>query len=272
MNEWRGLRTTSARVRTYLRAAPGTLIYLFTLFVTQLTLGTVDDRLGQRLLLSESTNLHNMARVPLQVLIGSAFWFDTDTTLTTVTFVLLLLVLAPVERWLGTGRWLLAVASGHVGATLITLVATVYAVRHGLLAAGPASLTRAMDVGVSYVLLTAVGVFCYRLPRVSLRLAWALALVGSLGTVLWLGHGVADLGHLCAFLIGLGCYPLVAIRRRGRARATASDESEPSDGPEPTSAPAATPITVAAGNGSPRQLAVPAVPAAQPTSEPPPHT
>lgn len=216
MSQWRGLCTASTRAWSYLRAAPGTLIYLFTLFVTQLTLGTVDDRLGQRLLVSESTNLHNMTRVPLQVLIGSAFWIDTNTLLTGATFVLILLVLASVERWLGTGRWLLTLAVGHVGATLVTLVATVYLLRHDLLAASPASVTRATDVGVSYLLLAAVGVACYRLPRVSFRVAWAVVLAGGLGAVLWIGHGVTDLGHLSAFLIGLGCYPVVVFRPRRR--------------------------------------------------------
>jgi hypothetical protein len=212
MSGWRWPRRAWVRARAYPRTAPGTLIYLFTLLITQLTLGTVDDRLGQRLLLSESTNLHNMARVPLQVLIGSAFWFDTDTTMSTVTFVVLLLVLAPVERWLGTGRWLLTVVAGHVGATLITLMATAYVVRHGLLAATAAHAT---DVGVSYVVLAALGVFTYRLPRSSYRVAWALVAAGGLGAGLWSTHGVPDLGHLSAFLIGLACYPVATFRRRG---------------------------------------------------------
>ncbi|MBO0876673.1 MAG: hypothetical protein J2P19_25125, partial [Pseudonocardia sp.] len=46
--------------------------------------------------------------------------------------------------------------------------------------------------------------------------AWAVVLAGGLGAVLWIGHGVTDLGHLSAFLIGLGCYPVVVFRPRRR--------------------------------------------------------
>jgi hypothetical protein len=196
----------SARLGAYLRAAPATLIYLFTLLVTQLTLSTVDNHLGQRLLISESTNLANMARVPLQVLIGSAFWLDTSPVVTYVALATLLIVMAALERWLGTGRWLVTVLTGHVGATLLTLVVTTCLLRRGLLSPAVA---HASDVGVSYALLAALGMLVHRLPRLRYRLGVALLAGVGLGVVLVLDQEIADLGHLLSFLIGVGLFPLV---------------------------------------------------------------
>jgi hypothetical protein len=200
------LNRASALLGAYLRAAPATLIYLFTLLVTQLTLSTVDDHLGQKLLISESTNLANMARVPLQVLIGSAFWLDTRPIVTYVALATLLIVMASLERWLGTGRWLVTVLTGHVGATLLTLVVTTCLLRHGLLSPAVA---HASDVGVSYALLTALGMLVHRLPRLRYRLGLALLAGAGLGVVLVLDQEIADLGHLLSFLIGVGLFPLV---------------------------------------------------------------
>lgn len=201
----------STRPWTYVRTAPGTLIYLFTLLVTQLTLSTVDDHLGQRLLISESTNLANMARVPVQVLIGSAFWLDTSPAVTYCALAALLLVMVPLEHWLGTGRWLAAVLTGHVGATLLTLVATTCLLRHGLLSPAVA---HAADVGLSYALLTALGLLVHRLPRPGHRVAATLLGAAGLGLVLVLDQEIADLGHLLSFLIGFGLFPLVPRVRR----------------------------------------------------------
>jgi hypothetical protein len=210
----------------YLRAAPATLIYLFTLLVTQLTLSTVDDHLGQKLLISESTNLANMARVPLQVLIGSAFWLDSSPVVTYVALATLLIVMAALEHWLGTGRWLVTVLTGHLGATLLTLVVTTCLLRRGLLSPAVA---HASDVGASYALLTALGLLVHRLPRLRHRLGLAVAAAVGLGVVLVADQEIADLGHLLSFLIGFGLFPLVprAVRAAGVAAGVAVEPVTP---------------------------------------------
>lgn len=219
--------TGLGRVAGFGRRAPGTLIYLFTLLITQLTLNTVDERLGRRLLLSESTNLHNMARSPVQVLIGSAFWTDTRPWLTYLSFAALIGVMVPVEQWLGTGRWLLAFACGHIGATLATLAATGYALRVGLLRP---TVVNIPDVGVSYGLFAAAGILTYRLSRTPLRLTWLALFLTGLATALAINHQIADLGHTCAFLIGLalwplarGCTPGIAVGGQFHLDATVAD-------------------------------------------------
>jgi len=225
-----------AQAWAYLRAAPGTLIYLFTLQVTELTLDTLDDHLGQRLLISESTNLVNMARVPVQVLIGSAFWIDSSTLVSCGALAALLVVLVPLERWLGTGRWLAALATGHIGATLLTLVATTCLLRHGLLSP---TVAHAADVGVSYALLAGLGLLLHRLPRRRYRLALAVLVAAALAVVLVRDQEIADLGHLLSFLIGFGLVPLVPRGHRAPA-------SVPVAAPAPAASPATVPANPAA--------------------------
>lgn len=205
----RGLRTELTRIAGLPRAAPGTLVYLVTLLVTQLTLNTVDERIGRRLLLSESTNLHNMEHAPVQVLLGSAFWIDTSPLVTYLSFVALLLVMVPAERWLGTGRWLVTFVCGHVGATLVTLLVTGYLLGHGLLRPSIANIS---DVGVSYALFASAGILTYRFPRRAARYGWLAVFVVGLAAALVIGHQIADLGHVCAFGIGLALKVLTRNR------------------------------------------------------------
>jgi hypothetical protein len=225
----------------YLRAAPATLIYLFTLLVTQLTLSTVDDHLGQKLLISESTNLANMARVPLQVLIGSAFWLDSSPVVTYVALATLLIVMAALEHWLGTGRWLVTVLTGHLGATLLTLVVTTCLLRRGLLSPAVA---HASDVGASYALLTALGLLVHRLPRLRHRLGLAVAAAVGLGVVLVADQEIADLGHLLSFLIGVGLFPLVPRAVRAARVAVDPAAAQPANAAPAAPAPVApAPVT-----------------------------
>jgi hypothetical protein len=249
-----------AQVWGYLRTAPGTLIYLFTLQVTQLTLDTVDDHLGQRLLISESTNLFNMARVPVQVLIGSAFWIDSSTLVSCGALAALLAVLVPLERWLGTGRWLVALATGHIGATLLTLVVTTCLLRHGLLSPAVA---HAADVGVSYALLAGFGLLVHRLPRRRYRLVVAVLATVVLAVVLVKDQEIADLGHLLGFLIGFGLFPLVPRGDRAAAVAAPAPAATPAAVPLPRTAgvpsPAGAPSPAAVRRSAARQLAGPAL-------------
>jgi hypothetical protein len=199
------------RVWTQLHRSPATLIYLFTLLVTQLTLSTVDDRLGERLLISESTNLVNMARVPLQVLIGSAFWIDAGSFWTSAALIAVVVVLGPVERWLGSARWMAVALVGHVGATLLTVAAALALLR--LHRIGPA-VAHASDVGVSYAVMAGVGVLLHRIARPGRRVGVALAALALLALPLVFDHQVSDLGHPLALLLGFALYLLVPAMRR----------------------------------------------------------
>lgn len=214
---WPQRRWVWVAVRSYLAGAPGTLIYLFTLSVTWWTLRGADPKLSHHLITSASTNLHNLARNPVQVLIISAFW-ESGSQFPWQLILGFLLIMVAVERWVGTRAWLITFAAGHIGATLITAVGLAYAVRHGLL---PAKIAGTSDVGTSYGFYAVAALLTYRFtPR------WQLAAAGSLIAYLtisaWHGRTFTDYGHLAALSIGFAAYPVRhtlvrwARRRSGR--------------------------------------------------------
>lgn len=218
---WRGSpRREWTRLRTYLSGAPGTLVFLFTLTVTWWTLQGVDHRTLHRLIVSASTNLHNMSDQPIRVLVASAFWSDS-TDFPWLVFVEFLVVMVAAERWLGTGRWVLVFAAGHVGATIVTVTGIAWALHHGLL---PTKIAGTVDVGASYGFWAVAAVLSYRIPP-RWRLWWIATIAAFLGYEAWTEQTFTDYGHLTAMLIGLGMYPITkrpnAIRqawaRRNRA-------------------------------------------------------
>jgi hypothetical protein len=193
----------------YLAAAPGTHILLLILAVTTLVLRGVDAPTTTRILRHQSTNLLQMSRDAPRVLVLSAFLLDNGRLL--VEAIQFSLVLAPVERWTGTYRWLATFAAGHVGATLATTVGIWLQVREG---AGR-SLIYPIDVGASYGVAAAAGVLAYRFRR-PWALAWLAAMAVYLGVPLLTSGTFTAWGHLVAFVIGLAVGPLVRPDRRHR--------------------------------------------------------
>lgn len=197
---WRG----SERISRALRAvrdlpagAPASCAYAFTLFITWWTLRGISDFAGHRLILSLSTNLHNMRREPVQVLVASAFW--SEGGFPWITILGFLTVMAFAERWLGTVRWILVFAAGHVGATLIVVTGISYAVHRHLI---PLKVVMAADVGSSYGFSAVLAALAFHL-RGAARIVWMLALVGWYALGVWHGRTFTDYGHLTAVLLGL---------------------------------------------------------------------
>jgi hypothetical protein len=164
-------RCARAGIET-LAAARATTTWLAIVTATWLVLEPTRGGLERRLLVSASTNLHNLSQRPLNTLITSACFVSTRLGYFEFLAACLLL-LAPLERLIGTWRWLLGLAIGHGGATLL--------VAAGLWLSGhsSASESRVMDVGVSYGVLFLVTLFtyCWAGRR---GLAWGAGLV--LGT------------------------------------------------------------------------------------------
>jgi hypothetical protein len=159
---------TRPRLVAWVRSAPLTYSYLAVLFVTTWVLAGASVRITNRLLLAQSTNLHQLARDPVRVLISSAFWL-TGTFSLLVWAALLTLVLAPVERRIGSWRLGIVFTIGHVGATLLTAAGLWTALR---LDAVERTVVNARDVGASYGLLAVAAAATYLLaPR--LRVGYA---------------------------------------------------------------------------------------------------
>ncbi|MFE2263390.1 rhomboid-like protein [Streptomyces griseosporeus] len=199
----RGLR----RMWGYVRDAPGTYLWLGVLFLTTVALHHMSPEFEQEFLRARSTNLRELSSDPVRVLIASAMWIEGGRW---VPYAVLYSVFhAQAERWLGTVRWLAVCVVAHVGATLVSQGALLWAIRAGV---APRSAVDAMDVGVSYALAGVVGVLVYRIPGTAWRYGYLLAVLAVYGVPLALGPTFTDLGHGVGLLTGLACRPLV----RGR--------------------------------------------------------
>ncbi|MEW2137437.1 rhomboid-like protein [Streptomyces sp. NPDC005409] len=190
-------------LRSWIRSSPGTHIWLLIIAVTSIVVVLAPDRVENVLLHRNSSNIHQLDRYPVRALLSSAFWIQNPASLALYT-VLFELFHAPVERWLGTLRWLTIVASAHVVATLVSQKLLLMAIQDHR---APRSMTHVVDIGVSYGLAAAVGVLTYRLPG-----PWKwVYLAGALtffGVPLATGGTFTDLGHAIALAVGLLAWPL----------------------------------------------------------------
>jgi membrane associated rhomboid family serine protease len=192
------------RVLGYVRSAPGTYAYLFVLLITTWILQTSSSKIANALLQERSTNLHHLASDPLRVLFSSAFW--VGSLVDWIGWVALFSIfVAPVERWIGTGRTALVFFLGHVGATLVTAAGLWVALHSDLV---ESSVVNARDVGASYGFAAVAAVLSYRFSG-RRRFLLAGGLIAFAGVSLALNHNFTYWGHLIALAIGFACYPLV---------------------------------------------------------------
>jgi hypothetical protein len=198
----------------YLCSAPGTFIWLAILFVTTIALDRISPGFRGRFLAQRSTNLHELARSPVRVLIVSALWIDGGGWW--LYLILYNIFHVPAERWLGTWRWLWVVVISHVGATYISEGVLYMAIRHGR---APQSAEFTLDVGVSYALAGVIAVLTY-LIAAPWRYLYCLGVLVYFGIALVDGRTFTDVGHFTAALLGLACYPLVLGRPGGWNPAT----------------------------------------------------
>jgi hypothetical protein len=196
---WRRLYRALA---DYLAAAPGTHVLLLIVAVTTLVLRGLDAPTTTRILRHQSTNLFQMSRDAPRVLVLSAFLLDNGRLLVQAAY--FTAIVAPVERWIGTYRWLATFAAGHIGATLATTVGIWLQVRQG----GGQALVYPVDVGVSYGVVAMAGVLVYRLRR-PWNALWFAAVAVRVGAAVISTGTFTDWGHLVAFGIGLAIGPLV---------------------------------------------------------------
>jgi hypothetical protein len=111
-------------------------------------------------------------------------------------------VLAPAERWLGTGRWLIAFAAGHLGATGLTAAALWLAIHWQFV---ETRLGRVQDVGASYGFFAVAGLASLSL-RGRRRLLATLALWLAVAASAAVTEGVTAVGHGFALVVGYACW------------------------------------------------------------------
>ncbi|KOY58957.1 rhomboid-like protein [Streptomyces sp. XY332] len=193
----------SRPVRSWIRSSPGTHIWLLIIAVTSIIVVIAPDHLEHVLLHRHSSNIHELTRHPVRALISSAFWIANPASLALYA-VLFELFHAPVERWLGTLRWLVIVATAHITATLISQKVVLMAIQDHR---APQSMVHVVDVGVSYGLAASIGVLTYRLPN-PLRWIYLACVVAFFGLPLLTGGTFTDLGHAISLSVGLLAWPL----------------------------------------------------------------
>lgn len=209
---WAGHRD---QVHAFVRRSPATFAYLAILTVTTWVLVGASTSVVEAMLREQSTNLSHLGSEPVRVLVRSAFWLPNYELL--FWTVLYVVVLAPAERWLGTGRWLIAFTAGHIGATLLTATGVWLAIRSGI---ASHHLKDAVDVGVSYGFAAVAALFTYRLSG-RWRWIWAAGLLCYVSGGMLLDRSFTSFGHATAVLIGFALYPLT------RAAAVQGRRGEP---------------------------------------------
>jgi hypothetical protein len=193
----------------FVRSAPLTYLWLIVLLITTIIQRNVSQPELRSLLVHQSTNIHELATDPLQVLFTSLFWIDGRYW--TPYLLLFTLFVAPAERWLGEIRWLTVGLTAHVGATYLSEGLLYLAIhRHW----APERLVYARDIGVSYFMVGLIAVLAY---RIALPWRWGyLAILITVFTVpLFIHLNFTAIGHFSAIFIGLLFYPMA--RGRGSA-------------------------------------------------------
>jgi hypothetical protein len=195
------------RMWRFVRSAPLTYLWLIILAYTTTVAYDVNRQRLHHILVHRSTNLRHLDTNPIKVLIESLLWIDGRSWLPYYLLVFTIF-LAPAERWLGSLRWLLVGLAAHVGATYLSEGWLYWQIVRG---AAPQSMENVRDIGVSYFAVGLVAVLSYHIAR---PWRWGYVAAVLLTFIVWLvwHPGLTALGHGCAVLIGLCCYPLT----RGR--------------------------------------------------------
>lgn len=197
------------------RRTPFTVAYLAVLLGTTLLARLADPPVVRRLRALSSTDVHNLLHHPVLALSGSGLWVAGP--LWTPYLWAFALTVAPLERRVGAARAAGVFAAGHVGATLLSQGFVLAAVASGRLSAG---LLDALDIGVSYGVLTCLGALAGLLRPAGRAAALAAAVVFLAEQDLSGFDPVTGVGHPAALLIGVALWrPLRRPRgpRRGPA-------------------------------------------------------
>ncbi|MGO8769256.1 MAG: rhomboid-like protein [Mycobacterium sp.] len=200
------LRRTGIAVWHFVAGAPLTYGWLFVLMITTLIQHALPKRQLHMMLLHHSTNIHALARDPLDVLFSSLLWIDGKNL--EPYLLLFTLFLAPAEHWLGHLRWLTVGLTSHILSTYISEGLLYFAIEER---AAAERMVNARDIGVSYFLVGVMAVLAYHIAR-----PWRWGYLGVLFLIFGFPLLTMDrielnftaIGHFTSVLIGLCFYPM----------------------------------------------------------------
>ena len=213
----RAFVATLRHLRRQVAGAPATFAYLAVLCATTVVLTWMGHKASSGIILAASSNVRRLTVAPGQALFSSAFWLASGFKELVTWLVLFPIVLAPVERRLGTRRTVGTFAVGHIGATLLTQGVVAAAVWLRLAAH---SWENVPDVGASYGFIAVAALLFALVPR-RWRPVYAVALAAWIVAISHVTH--ADFttgGHGVALLIGL--VAARSLRRHRQAVAAAA--------------------------------------------------
>jgi lipid-A-disaccharide synthase-like uncharacterized protein len=200
---------TGVHARTVIRALPSprttpfTFWYLGLLGLTTILLHYGRPDAVHRLLTMSSTDATNLQNHPLQALFLSALWLQDAHWLAYAA--IFTIVLAPLERRIGTQWTVLVFASGHVLASLATELPVLWAVHAHVLPTMDAHL---LDVGVSYGFFATAGALVLMLPTPARW--WVLSLLNACVLAIYVTSDPASTdavvtvaGHTLSLYIGM---------------------------------------------------------------------
>lgn len=196
------------RLRELCRGRDVAIVYAVAVLVIGIVIAVQGPRELREIVEDSSTNLANMRRRPLTVLVASAFVVSPAWGL--VILVPVVWAYGEVQRWLGRASAMIIGAFGHVGATLF--VATLQATALTRNRAG-FRIVHDADVGVSYGLAAVAGLLVAHFAppwRHRYLILCVLVLAGQLVVV----QGYTAVGHITAWVFG--CAIAVPVYRSER--------------------------------------------------------
>lgn len=196
----RAVPAAARHVRRQIAGAPATFCYLAVLCATTGVLAWMGHKASSGIILAASSNLRHLTIDPGQALFSSAFWLASGFKELTTWLILFPIVLAPVERRLGSRRTIATFALGHIGATLITQGVLGAAIGLRLAAARWENVP---DVGASYGFIAVAALLFALVPR-RWRHVYAVVLVGWIASISHVAQpDFTTVGHGVALAIGL---------------------------------------------------------------------
>jgi hypothetical protein len=207
------MREALAALRRFARGRDVALAYGAVVLVVAVALNLLPQDVADTVVLKVSTNLVNLRQHPPFVVAVSAF--VEPSLLGLVLVVPLVWAFGALQRRVGRAALVTSAVLGHLTATLVVSTVLLAGIAKGRIALAEAT---ASDVGVSYALVTVLGLLTAWAPAARRR--WFLVGgTGGLVGLLLVSRTFTDLGHLVGWAVGLSLALLVVrVTAAGSAR------------------------------------------------------
>jgi hypothetical protein len=204
---YRWARPRVAAVRTWVGTAPATFTYVAIWTATSILLQGQPVALSELVSRFASTNLVNFHSQPVRSMVASGLLVAGDGLFFLGYLLTFVVVVARLEHRIGSARFIVLVVATHVGGSLLILAIERWGIIEKALARSVAATT---DVGVSYVMVGALGGYVWLVGR-TWRWPYYAGLFVAIVLPAVLIADLGSLGHLLACLLGVGMGRLMLV-------------------------------------------------------------